>query len=49
MVAKKYLKKDIAPLFEKDVCFLLIYPLLFSKEELCSYHILFQQVYNHPR
>ncbi len=49
MVAKKYLKKDIAPLFDKDVCFLLIYPLLFPKEELCSYHILFQQVYNHPR
>lgn len=49
MVAKKYLKK-ILPLFiDKDVCFLLIYPLLFSKEELCSYHILFQQVYNHPR
>lgn len=49
MIAKNILKK-ILPLFiDQDVCFLLIYLLLFSKEELCSYHILFQQVYNYPR
>lgn len=49
MIAKNILKKILSLFIDQDVRYLLIYLLLFSKEESCSYHILFQQVYNHPR
>lgn len=48
MIAKNIFKKMLSLFVDQDVRFLLIYLLLFSKEESCSYHILFQQVYNHP-